>query len=77
MCYLKLPITVIKAIGTARKNLLWRGNNANSTRKSLDSWELVCRPKEKCRLDIINVRIQNIALLIEHLAKFYRSADLS
>ncbi len=33
MCSLQLPVTVIKAIDTARKSCLWRGNNPSSTRK--------------------------------------------
>lgn len=37
MCSMQLPVTVIKAIDTARKNYLWRGNNPSSTRRSLVS----------------------------------------
>lgn len=45
MCPLQLPVTVVKAIDTARKNCLWKGNNQGSTRKSLASWDMVCRPQ--------------------------------
>lgn len=47
MCFLKLPKTVIDAIDTARRNYLWRGSNASVKRKSLASWDKVCRPKDK------------------------------
>lgn len=47
MCSLKLPKTVIDAIDTARRNCLWRGSNASVKRKSLASWDKVCRPKDK------------------------------
>lgn len=47
MCSLKLPKTVIDAIDTARRNYLWRGSNASVKRKSLASWDKVCRPKDK------------------------------
>nr|ABA98347.1 retrotransposon protein, putative, unclassified [Oryza sativa Japonica Group] len=47
MSSLQLPVTVIKAIDTARKNYLWRGNNPSSTRKSLASWDRVCTLKRK------------------------------
>lgn len=61
---------------TARKNYLWRGNNPGSTRKSLDSWEKVCTPKEKGRLGVDNLRIQNAALLMKHLVKVSSGTDL-
>jgi hypothetical protein len=47
MSSLQLPVTVIEAIDTARKNYLWRGNNPSSTRKSLASWDRVCTLKRK------------------------------
>nr|CAE05800.1 OSJNBb0046K02.10 [Oryza sativa Japonica Group] len=71
-----LPVLVIKAIDTARKNCLWRGNNPSSTRKSLTSWDRVCTPKEKGGLGVINLRVQNTALLLKHMVKFYNGADL-
>jgi hypothetical protein len=76
MSSLQLPVTVIKAIDTARKNCLWRGNNPSSTRKSLASWDRVCMPKEKGGLGVINLRVQNTALLLKHMIKFYNGADL-
>lgn len=76
MCALQLPVTVIKAIDTARKNCLWRGNNPGSTRKSLASWEKVCTPKEKGELGVVNLRVQNAALLMKHLVNVYSGADI-
>lgn len=76
MCSLQLPVIVIKAIDTARKNCLWRGNNPGSTRKSLASWEKVCTPKEKGGLGVVNLRIQNVAMLMKHLVKVYSGTDL-
>lgn len=76
MCSLQLPVTVIKAIDIARKNCLWRGNNPASTRKSFASWDRVCTPKEKGGLGVVNLRVQNTALLLKHLVKFYNAVDL-
>lgn len=76
MCFLQLPLTVIKAIDTTTKNCLLRGNNPTFTRKSLASWEMVCRPKDKGGLSAINLRLQNIAMLLKFLVKFYNGADL-
>ncbi len=71
MCSLQLPITVIEAIDKARKNCLWRGNDPSSKRKSLVTWHKVCRLKEKGGIGIINLGLQNIALLLKHMGKFY------
>ena len=76
MCSLQLSVSVAKAIDTARKNCLWRGNNPSSSRKSLASWEIVFRPKVKGGLGIINLRVQNTTLLLKHLVKFYKGEDL-
>ncbi len=76
MSSLQLPVTVIKAIDTTRKNCLCRGNNPSFTRKSLASWDRVCTPKEKGGLGVINLRVQNTALLLKHMVKFYNGADL-
>ncbi len=76
MCSLQLPVTVIEAIDKAMKNCLWRGNDPSSKRKSLAGWHKVCRPKEKGGMGVINLALQNIALLLKHLAKFYQGADL-
>jgi hypothetical protein len=35
------------------------------------------RPKKKRGLSIINLRSQNVALLIKHLDKFYNKRDIS
>ncbi len=76
MSSLQLPVTVIKAIDTARKKCLWRGNNPSSTRKSLASWDRVRMPKEKGGLGVINLRVHNTALLLKHMIKFYNGVDL-
>lgn len=43
---------------------------------SLAAWDIVCQPKKKWGLGIINLEFQNIALLIKHLDKFYNKEDL-
>lgn len=37
---------------------------------------MVCRPKDKGGLSAINLRLQNIAMLLKFLVKFYNGADL-
>lgn len=43
---------------------------------SLAAWDLVCKPKKKGGLGVINLEFQNIALLIKHLDKFFNQKSL-
>lgn len=77
MCSLKLPKKVILHIDRARKHCLWRKHNESETRThSLAAWDLVCRPKKRGGLGIINLEIQNTSLLLKHLNKFFNKKDL-
>jgi hypothetical protein len=52
---------------------------ASSTQKkggNLVAWPTIMLPKEKGGLGIINLRLQNDALLMKHLSKFYNRADV-
>jgi hypothetical protein len=42
----------------------------------LVAWEIVMKPKEKGRLGVLNLRLQNDALLLKHLHKFYNRVDV-
>jgi hypothetical protein len=76
MCSLKLPKGVIDNIDRARKQCLWRGQSQQKKGGNLAAWPMVMKPKEKGGLGIINLNIQNDALLIKHLHKFYNRADV-
>jgi hypothetical protein len=71
MCSLKLPLTVIEIIDKHKKNCLWRGKDFNRKGYNLAAWELVRKPKDKGGLGVINLSIQNDALLLKQLDKFY------
>jgi hypothetical protein len=77
MCSLKLPLTVIEIIDEHRKNYLWRGKDFNRKRHNLATWDLVRKPKDKGGLGVINLSIQNDALLLKELDKFYRKGKYS
>jgi len=47
MCTIKLPKGVIDNIDRARKQCLWRGNDAQKKGGNLVAWEVVMQPKEK------------------------------
>lgn len=77
MCTLKLPKKVIQHIDRARRHCLWRkSSDPNATVQSLAAWELACKQKNKGGLGIVNLEIQNIALLTKHLDKFFNCKDL-
>lgn len=76
MCTLKLPKLVIDNINSARKQCLWRGFEVNSNRKYLAAWDKVCKPKLKGGLGVLNPSIQNQALLLKYLEKFYNRREL-
>ena len=63
-------------IDRARRHCLWRKKKADEKAHSLASWEMVCRPKNKGGLGIINLKVQNKCLLMKHLHNFYNNADL-
>lgn len=65
MCSLKLPATVIEIIDKHRKNCLWRGSDFRKKGYNLVTWSLVRRPKSKGGLGVINLSLQNDALLLK------------
>ena len=57
------------------RQCLWRGNS-DTTRQFVAACPLVCKPKDKGGMGIINLNIQNTALLTKHLSKFYNKDDI-
>jgi hypothetical protein len=76
MCSLKLHKGVIDQVDRARKQCLWRGNDLQNKGGNLAAWPLVSLPKNKGGLGVINLRIQNNALLLKFLDKFYNKRDI-
>jgi hypothetical protein len=76
MCTLKLPIGVIENIDRARKQCLWRGSDRSKKGGNLAAWPMVTKPKSKGGLNVTNLYVQNDALLLKHLHKFYNRADV-
>jgi len=75
MCTIKLPKGVIENVDRARKQCLWRGSDLQKKGGNLVAWEVVMKPKEKGGLGVINLRLQNDALLQKQLFKFYNNVD--
>ena len=70
------PIGVIDNIDRARKQCLWRGNSNNTRGGNLVAWPRCITPKNKGGLGILNLRLQNDALLLKHLHKFYNRENI-
>jgi len=75
MCTIKLHKGVIENIDRARKQCLWRGNDAKKG-GNLAAWDMVHKPKQKGGLGVLNLRLQNDALLLKQLHKFYSKQDI-
>jgi hypothetical protein len=74
MCMLKLNKTIIKTVDRARRHCLWEKKDKEG-HNSRAAWQMVCRPKDKGGLGVINLEIQNDALLLKHLFRFFNHAD--
>ena len=70
LCSLHIPSGIIKQLERIQRQCLWRRYGKDSG-KSLAAWDLVCRPKRKGGWGILNLTLQNQALLIKQLHKFY------
>jgi hypothetical protein len=62
---LKLHKTIIKIADRSRRHCLWAKDEDSTSVNSLAAWSLVCRPKKKGGLGVINFEIQNQALLLK------------
>jgi hypothetical protein len=67
---LKLNRTVIKVVGRTRCHCFWEKKDREK-HDALAAWEMVCKQKDKGGLGGINLEIQNDALLMKHLFKFF------
>jgi hypothetical protein len=76
MCTLKLPATVIENIDKHRRNCLWRDKEFSHKGYNRAAWDLVRNPKDKGGLGVINLSVQNDALVLKHLDKFYRKENV-
>jgi hypothetical protein len=76
MCSFKVPITISVHFEKSGRQFLWSDRENKIQRKCLASWEMMCKPKDQGGLAILNLRVQNQALLMKNLHKFYNHADI-
>jgi hypothetical protein len=77
MCSLQLHPRILEHIEKIRSHCLWLKKNEEGEEKcnSLAGWDMVCKPKKKGGLGILNLKIQNEGLLLKYLHKFYNKED--
>jgi hypothetical protein len=76
MCSIEVPKTVIKLIDKFRKHCPWRGSSSNGRSMPKAAWDMVSLPKNEGGLGIIDITLQNQALLMKNLDKFYNKKDI-
>jgi hypothetical protein len=76
MSSLKIQKTVINICNRAQRHCLWAKDEDSSSVNALAAWSLVCRPKKHGGLGVLNLELQNKALLMKQLNKFYSRADV-
>ena len=76
MCSVKLPVKVIEHLDKLRRQCLWTRKIGEETKSTaLDAWTMVCRPKSKGGLGIVDLKLQNQGLLLKQLHKFYMKSN--
>ena len=77
MCTLKFPPKLIEMLDKIRRRCLWTKKSEQGEKcNSLAAWEMVCKPKKHGGLGVINIKLQNEALLMKFLHKFYNKMDI-
>jgi hypothetical protein len=76
LCSLKVQKSIIKIADRSRRHCLWAKNEGTSSENSLVVWSVVCLPKKNGGLGALNFELQNKALLMKHLHKFYSKEEI-
>jgi hypothetical protein len=71
MSSLKLQKTILDICNRAQRHCLWAKDDESGSVNALAAWSLVCRPKQHGGLGVLNLELQNKALLMKQLHKFY------
>ena len=76
MCSLHIPKKILEHIDKIRRHCLWDQKTEQGIKSNaLVAWDKICRPKSRGGMGILNLKVQNEALLLKFLDKFYNRAD--
>jgi hypothetical protein len=70
LCTMHIPPGITKQFDRIIRQCLWM-DNVDTPKQSLASWKMICKPKAKGGLGIIDFQKKNDALLMKFLHKFY------
>ena len=70
-----VPAGILKQLERIQRQCLWRKSRGQPA-PSLAAWDLICRPKNRGGLGILNLGVQNVALLLKHANHFLNKKDL-
>jgi hypothetical protein len=76
MCSFKVHIIIFVHFEKSGRQFLWSDRENKIQGKCLASWDMMCRPKDQGGLGILNLKLQNQALIMKNLHKFYNHADI-
>ena len=77
MCSTKINPKIIEHLDKLHRSCLWvRKSDDGNRSSSLAAWGMVCKPKNKGGLGVIDLKIQNQGLLLKQLHKFYNKLDV-
>jgi hypothetical protein len=77
MCTIEINPKILQHIEKIRRRVLWSKQTDEGEKcLSLAAWDKVCKPKDKGGLGVLNLKIQNQALLLKFLDKFYKKKDI-
>jgi hypothetical protein len=76
MCSIHINPKILEHVEKIRRHCLWNKKTEDGEKSnSLAAWDMVCKPKKKGGLGILNLKIKNEGLLLKYLHKFYNKED--
>jgi hypothetical protein len=76
MSSLQIPPKTLEHIEKLRHHCLWNKKTEEAEKcSSLIAWHRVCRPKKRGGVGVLNLKLQNEALLMKFLHKLYNKED--
>jgi hypothetical protein len=76
MCSIKVSITIFIHFEKSGRQFLWADKEQKMQGRCLVSWDTIFKPNKQGGLGVLNLRIQNQALLMKNLYKFYNHMDI-
>ena len=78
MCTLDIPVSIKEQVKKYMRHCLWRRKteDVQSRGAALVAWKKVCGPKNQGGLGVLDLHIQNKALLLKNIHKLFNREDI-